>query len=983
MSTSKIKFVLPLVLFGLTTIAPLFSVGSTQAATGAQSINVSMTVPSSGGSSGRGGGSPSPAPVDNPPSISAVNYNTTQTGAIVAWSATDDNGIKTSWFDYGLTTSYGKSGTISGSYQASLTGLTTSTLYYFKISVTDTANQTSIYTGSFKTSAGPVAALPLISKVKVVVGITSVTISWSSDIPTIGEVDYGSTADYGKKIIGTTVGSNHQTEYAIATDARGFTLAAVPTTDHLITIQGLLPGTLYHYRIILTDSDGNSQTTSDATFTTLKESLPPPDVSQLQATVVGQSIILNWVNPTDTASPDFKEVKIVKKIGSRPTSLDDGTVIYTGTEEEVVDKEVLPNVNYYYSIFSVDTSGNTSAGTFVSGEVPPKVGQEICSNKVDDDHNGFTDCDDSACARASACLPATPIPETPRIETPGNPGAATTTVSSSLKITLDQVLFLAANRTLRLTVEGNTVTNLNGFNFSIALPQNLFKQMPISIVVAIGGQDIHQLRYNDSEQRYISDLVFPPPGTYPSYITIDYGNDQIDSISFVLASLPWGQVQGDNNPLPGVTVKLFHEDGTPVSTESYGQNSQFTTTGNGQYGWVIPKGKYYAKFYLSGYYEFSTPLFDVENNIFNASIQLVAKPKKLSEVIDFDKSLGENLKNISKNLAAKTKATLQLLQNLSDNPEVEKAAETVVAPAAVSVVAASSGFLIPWGDLLPLLRLLFLQPLLLIGKRKREGWGQVYHSLTKLPVDLAIVRLVDGTTGKVVQSRVTDKNGRYYFTTNPGKYRLEVVKDKMSFPSNLLKNFTEDGSRTDIYHGEIVIVNDTYPAITANVPLDPAGESKAPRRLRLEKIGRRIQSLLSSLGLIATAISFYISPKWYVGALLVGHLGITFVFRRLALPPKPKSWGIVYDVANKKPIGRTIARLFSAQFNKLISTQITDGKGRYYFLAGDNRFYVTYDHKDYLPTKTNEIDLSGKEIDTIRNSIGLTKKSLTNPNQAE
>ncbi len=937
-----------------------------RAATSGQTVNVGMTVAAptqttETGSSGRGVSS-APVLTDAAPTISAVNFVLAPTMVTVAWSASDDNGLKSSKFEYGLTTNYGQGAIITGAFKVSLSSLVTSTVYFFKITVTDTANQITINTGSFKTSAGPVAALPLISSVAVLVDTTSATISWLTDIDTTSEINYGATADYGSKVLDATLAATHK-----------------------LIIKGLQPNTAYHYRLIATDANGNSQSVADAIFTTHKEALPPPDVSQLRAIPVGQSIVINWTNPTSAAAPDFKEVKVVKKIGSRPTSLSDGALIYTGFAEEIIDPEVSPNIKYYYSIFSVDTSGNTSAGTFTSAELPPPPGQEICGNNKDDDANGKADCADKACVLSTFCLPKEPVPtpEKPATETPTpeNPGsAASTTVFARAKISLDQVQFLAANRLIPLTLQGITIYNLNGFNLSVALPDNILLKKPASITIAITGQGMYQLRYEASAQRYISDLVVPAPGEYRSFIIIDYGTSEIESLAFTLASLPWGQVTADGIPLSNVIVKLLSADGSPVAMESYGQPSEFTTKQNGQYGWVLPAGKYFAKFYLAEYYEFSTSLIATQNNIFNESIQLVAKPPKLSEVIDLDKPLQENLKNIAKNLSAKGKATFKLLQNLSNDPLIQKAAETVVAPAAVSVVAVSSGAFIPWGDIWPLLKLLFLQPILLIGKRKRESWGQVYHSLTKLPVDLAIVRLLDNATGKVVQSRVTDKNGRYYFTTTPGNYRLEVVKDKMSFPSKLLKNFNEDGRRVDIYHGEQVIVNEKYPAITANVPLDPAGEVKPPSRLRLEKIGRRAQALLSSLGLIATAVSFYISPKWYVGALLVGHLAITFIFRRLARPAKPKSWGIVYDIANQKPIGRVIARLFSAQFNKMISTQITDGKGRYYFLAGDNRFYVTYEHKDYQSNKTNEIDLSGKEIDTIRDNIALIKK--TNPNPA-
>jgi hypothetical protein len=143
--------------------------------------------------------------------------------------------------------------------------------------------------------------------------------------------------------------------------------------------------------------------------------------------------------------------------------------------------------------------------------------------------------------------------------------------------------------------------------------------------------------------------------------------------------------------------------------------------------------------------------------------------------------------------------------------------------------------------------------------------------------------------------------------------------------------------------------------------------------LIFQKIGRVFQAALSWLGLIVTLASLYISPRWYVWVLAVVHILFFFMFRRLAVPPKVKSWGIVYDAATKKPIGRAVARLFNSEFNKLVSTQVTDGSGRYYFLASDDKYYVTYDHPEYKQEKTGVLDLTGQKTDHIAVDIGLVK----------
>ena len=74
------------------------------------------------------------------------------------------------------------------------------------------------------------------------------------------------------------------------------------------------------------------------------------------------------------------------------------------------------------------------------------------------------------------------------------------------------------------------------------------------------------------------------------------------------------------------------------------------------------------------------------------------------------------------------------------------------------------------------------------------------------------------------------------------------------------------------------------------------------------------------------------------------------------------------------PWDHPIARLFNARFNKLISTQITDRKGRYQFLAGDDKYYVTYEHKQYHP-KRADINLKEQEDDVVDVDVDLEKKS--------
>ncbi len=957
-----------------------------QAANVNQGVNVNLTVPAAGSV---GGGAPAPgSPGDVPPIIFAVASSTSFTTATITWSASDDLAVSSSLFVYGLTVSYGNSGVVVGTYKTNLSGLATGTLYYFKISAIDSGNHTTDYTGTFTTTPPPPDITPpIITNAQVMTGITTSTIKWDTNELADSQITYGLTNTYGSNYFDST-----------------------QTLAHSVLLFNLTPNTVYHFRIISTDSSGNSGSTADSTFTTGADNIPPPDVSNFILTTSSNSIVLSWTNPSLAATPDFSGVKVVRKIGSASVGPADGVVVYTGSGQSFTDNNVVVNTDYFYTIFSFDTSNNHSPGIFRNGMIfspstpppvtptstptptttppPPTYGPEICNNGIDDDGNGKIDCADSACSGYSGCA-AIHVPACSngldddgdgKIDYPEDPGCdslndndeynpPTSTIPLFAKINLSDLDFLAGNRRIQLSPTGDVVTGLSGANFTVAVPAGVLASAPKTMVLRVGDTDQHQFVYNVADKMYYADISFSGVGVVQAYLEIDYGSGQFDSVGFKLNSLSWGQVVDNNGQaLSGVSITLYNIDGSVVPMGNYGQLNPVTTGGNGDYGWLVPNGNFRIDLHKDGYYDRSINLSSISNHVINSKLILIAKPSKLD--------LTDTPANIIKALGGQTKIlsdiVVQKIQDAVANPEVQKVNEQVVAPTVITVVVAGAIPLISWLDFLPFLRLLFLQPLMLLGWRKREKWGLVYNSLNKLPVDLATVRLINLATNRVVQSKVTDAKGRFIFTVDPGKYRLEVQKNNFVFPSNFLAGYKSDGKKVDIYHGELIeVIKPT--SITASIPLDPLGVQKKPLRLVLEKFGRRLQFVLSVSGILVTAASLYISPKWYVAALLVVHIFFFFIFRRLAVPPKNKNWGIVYDEGNKAPVGRVVARLFNSQFNKLVDTQITDASGKYYFMAGDAKYYVTYEHKAYHPQKTDVIDLEGKDAEVITVDVKLKK----------
>ena len=79
---------------------------------------------------------------------------------------------------------------------------------------------------------------------------TFASISWETDEPSTGRVEYGLTASYDF----------------------GFVESGALSTDHAVDLVDLSPGTLYHYRVIAEDELGNTSVTLDQTFMTLDTS---------------------------------------------------------------------------------------------------------------------------------------------------------------------------------------------------------------------------------------------------------------------------------------------------------------------------------------------------------------------------------------------------------------------------------------------------------------------------------------------------------------------------------------------------------------------------------------------------------------------------------------------------------------------------------------------------------------------------------------
>lgn len=192
-----------------------------------------------------------------PPVISSVSAGSiTSSAASISWTTDEQADTQV---EYGTTSSYGQTTTLnsslSTSHSATLSSLSSSTLYHYRVKSRDGSGNLSVSTDNTFTTTSPLPTLPQISNlVGSNITSSSAQFTWTTNIPTNAQIFYGTTSSYGFSS-------------ALQDDS-------LKTTSHSLSISSLLAATAYHFKATSIDALGNSTSTADFSFTTLSVSNP-------------------------------------------------------------------------------------------------------------------------------------------------------------------------------------------------------------------------------------------------------------------------------------------------------------------------------------------------------------------------------------------------------------------------------------------------------------------------------------------------------------------------------------------------------------------------------------------------------------------------------------------------------------------------------------------------------------------------------------
>jgi hypothetical protein len=270
-----------------------------------------------------------PAPVINNPIISNVVAGSVTSSSVTITWITDIP--SSSQIFYGPSSSYGQNTALDTtqvtSHSQTITGLGAGA-YHFDVQSTGTASNTSTSSdGTF--TIPPVINLPVIGNIAAGnITTSSVTITWTTDIPASSQVLYGPTSAYGQSTaLDTTL-----------------------VTSHSQTINGLAAGA-YHYAVQSTSSQSNTSTSADGTFI-----IPPPITNPVISNVASGAITtssatITWNTDIPSSSQIFYGTTAAY---DQSTTLD--TTQVTNHSQTISG---LSAGTYHYQVQSTGTQNNT------------------------------------------------------------------------------------------------------------------------------------------------------------------------------------------------------------------------------------------------------------------------------------------------------------------------------------------------------------------------------------------------------------------------------------------------------------------------------------------------------------------------------------------------------------------------------------------------------------------------------------------------
>lgn len=212
--------------------------------------------------------------------------------------------------------------------------------------------------------------------------------------------------------------------------------------------------------------------------------------------------------------------------------------------------------------------------------------------------------------------------------------------------------------------------------------------------------------------------------------------------------------------------------------------------------------------------------------------------------------------------------------------------------------------------------------------RRRKPWGRIYNDHTKKPISGVSVKLLEPEFQKLKDTQYTDKDGRFGFLIASGAYYMIISK----------RGFKE--LKTDlitIKAGEELNLEIALVSETETVSREKLFQTILKKVL---KFIEKFNPWILAAGTIISVIVAIIVPTTF-NFIIIGAYTIMDILKYLLAKKVLKSFGQVLNKNTKQPLELAVIRIFDANKNWLLNSQVTDESGKFKFLVTDGEYYVT------------------------------------------
>jgi phosphodiesterase/alkaline phosphatase D-like protein len=310
---------------------------------------------------------PTPAPAVTTGTATSVSFaSASLTGSV------NPEGVPTTYyFQYGATLAYGAktavesaaSGTAPQAVTAPITGLAPATTYHYRL-VAASAGGTVV--GADATLTTTKTPAPLVATAAATaVGTTSATVNATVNPNGVASdyyFQYGTTSSYGRSTPSQSAGSG--------TAAASYSAA----------LNGLAPGTTYHYRVVAV-SAGGTVDGRDATFATAKTPVPTAVTGAASAVTTTTASLAGTIDPHGIAT-SYYFLYGTKSPSTRTRTASAGAGIATVAVSAAL-ANLVPGTTYSYRLVGVGAS--TVTGTirhFATAKIPASLSLTATTNPV-------------------------------------------------------------------------------------------------------------------------------------------------------------------------------------------------------------------------------------------------------------------------------------------------------------------------------------------------------------------------------------------------------------------------------------------------------------------------------------------------------------------------------------------------------------------------------------------------------------------------